>query len=253
MSDTKHGWVTPRADGARARCGGPGVCSTCDTEQEHERMLSGLFGAPASKQDAPRPSWLDGGADAVALAREDGSLPAPHCPTCNDQGAVGNILTAEPCPDCSPGSPASTVATEGEKDRGVHKNGFGSVSFKLSDGFTVSCEWSPSEWSVSVPAKRLDRDVAFKELLQEIGRLRAVASAPAAGDALDSERLEFLVTHGAWITWSKDRELCRVFHRDEDGNIEPFMGWGESAQAAAYTARDAIDAAIAQQSQRKEA
>lgn len=24
-----------------------------------------------------------------------------HCDTCNDHGAVGNILTAEPCPDCT--------------------------------------------------------------------------------------------------------------------------------------------------------
>ena len=32
-------------------------------------------------------------------------LPAATCATCNDQGAVGNILTAEPCPDCTP--PAS--------------------------------------------------------------------------------------------------------------------------------------------------
>ncbi|WP_176088419.1 hypothetical protein [Achromobacter anxifer] len=47
MSDTKHGWVTPRADGARARCGGPGVCATCDTEAMHEKMMAGLFGAPA--------------------------------------------------------------------------------------------------------------------------------------------------------------------------------------------------------------
>ena len=26
----------------------------------------------------------------------------PNCITCNDHGAVGNILTAEPCPDCTP-------------------------------------------------------------------------------------------------------------------------------------------------------
>ncbi|WP_315136443.1 hypothetical protein [Achromobacter marplatensis] len=34
-------------------------------------------------------------------------MPTPPCPTCNDQGAVGNILTAEPCPDCSPPAPTS--------------------------------------------------------------------------------------------------------------------------------------------------
>ena len=122
MSDTKHGWVTPRADGARARCGGPGLCPTCSTEAMHEKMLSGLFGAPA-----------DVGA---ASAQDD-----------------------------------------------TPKNSFGSVSFTLTDGSAVACEWSPSEWSVSFPANRQDRDVAFKELLQEIGRLRAAAAAPAAGDA----------------------------------------------------------------------
>ncbi|MFD4837696.1 hypothetical protein ACFWP0_09315 [Achromobacter sp. NPDC058515] len=29
-------------------------------------------------------------------------MPAAPCPTCNDQGTVGNILTAEPCPACTP-------------------------------------------------------------------------------------------------------------------------------------------------------
>lgn len=35
-------------------------------------------------------------------------MPADPCPTCNDQGAVGNILTAEPCPSCA-APRASTV------------------------------------------------------------------------------------------------------------------------------------------------
>lgn len=33
--------------------------------------------------------------------------PTPECLTCNDHGAVGNILTAEPCPDCTPAQPAA--------------------------------------------------------------------------------------------------------------------------------------------------
>lgn len=28
-----HGWVTPRTDGSRARCGGPVICAECATEQ----------------------------------------------------------------------------------------------------------------------------------------------------------------------------------------------------------------------------
>jgi NAD(P)H-dependent flavin oxidoreductase YrpB (nitropropane dioxygenase family) len=29
-----HGWVTPRLDGAVARCGGPGICKKCALEKE---------------------------------------------------------------------------------------------------------------------------------------------------------------------------------------------------------------------------
>lgn len=53
MTDTKHGWVTPRADGARARCGGPDVCPTCQTEQMHEHMLTGCFGSALAAPGAP--------------------------------------------------------------------------------------------------------------------------------------------------------------------------------------------------------
>ncbi|MGF6212393.1 hypothetical protein [Comamonas sp. 4034] len=35
-----------------------------------------------------------------------------HCTTCNDEGAVGNILTAEPCPDCSTPPLAARTAPE---------------------------------------------------------------------------------------------------------------------------------------------
>lgn len=28
-----HGWVNPRPDGAKARCGGPGICGECSAEQ----------------------------------------------------------------------------------------------------------------------------------------------------------------------------------------------------------------------------
>ncbi len=75
MSDTKHGWVTPRADGARARCGGPGVCATCNTEAMHERMLTGLFGAPGAaapaQGDAQAVAWMDPDTkDVISTARK---------------------------------------------------------------------------------------------------------------------------------------------------------------------------------------
>jgi hypothetical protein len=33
MNQLGHGHVVPRADGMRARCGGPGMCVVCDQEQ----------------------------------------------------------------------------------------------------------------------------------------------------------------------------------------------------------------------------
>lgn len=45
---------------------------------------------------------------------------APECLTCNDHGAVGNILTAEPCPDCtrwnSQPAPATPITVEQVED-----------------------------------------------------------------------------------------------------------------------------------------
>lgn len=72
-------------------------------------------------------AWSYGtmGPDDFGLVSEDGertaeiaraaieayfAVTAVHCTTCNDQGAVGNILTAEPCPDCS--TPAQAVAAQ---------------------------------------------------------------------------------------------------------------------------------------------
>lgn len=41
-------------------------------------------------------------------------LPAAPCQTCNDQGAVGNVLTAQPCPDCTPPASAHDDAKDVE-------------------------------------------------------------------------------------------------------------------------------------------
>ena len=37
---------------------------------------------------------------------------APECLTCSDHGAVGNILTAEPCPDCTRWNVQPALATQ---------------------------------------------------------------------------------------------------------------------------------------------
>lgn len=57
----------------------------------------------------------------------------------------------------------------------------------------------------------------------------------------DSGRLEWMASHEAWVAWSKDGEVCRVFHRNDDGDIQPIMGW----KCPWFDcARDAIDAAM---------
>lgn len=34
-----HGHVTPRGDGAKARCGGPSLCMTCKLEEKYLQLL----------------------------------------------------------------------------------------------------------------------------------------------------------------------------------------------------------------------
>lgn len=75
----------------------------------------------------------------------------------------------------------------------------------------------------------------------------AIGAAPTVvpageGEALtDAARLDFMSSHEAWIVWGKDGEVCRVFHRNDNGDSEPIMGW----KCPWFdTAREAIDAAI---------
>jgi hypothetical protein len=198
-------------------------------------------------------------------------------PNCAPYTAVQ--LAPVPAPTSHP-IPTGATGEDGEKR--AHKNGFGSVSFTLSDGSTVSCEWAPSQWEVSIPAKRLDRDVAFKELLQEIGCLRA--SAPAAGNALTDAARDVLAERQRQIRaegWTPehddayaDEQLARaaVCYALPQGDYEipeppEFWPWDAAWWKPGDRRRELIKAgalilaeierldrsAIAQQSQRKEA
>lgn len=42
VTSFNHGWVTPRPDGLRARCGGPAVCEICRRERSGSGAL--VFG-----------------------------------------------------------------------------------------------------------------------------------------------------------------------------------------------------------------
>lgn len=48
-------------------------------------------------------------------------LPTDPCQACNDQGAVGNILTAEPCPDCTPPASAQDDAKDAARWRFIRR------------------------------------------------------------------------------------------------------------------------------------
>lgn len=134
-------------------------------------------------------------------------MPAPPCPTCNDQGAVGNILTAEPCPDCSSAPTSHPIPTgaTGEDEQSAFERWF-ERTCPSGDVESVQRQWEASS------------DYAdFHD--------------PAAGDALDAARYR----------WLKERNGGSIgivaWHRDEE---QEMVLVDEHADAA-------IDAAIAQQ------
>jgi hypothetical protein len=75
-------------------------------------------------------------------------------------------------------------------------------------------------------------------------------AAPVADGAMaeDAARLDFMTDREAWIAWSRDREVCRVFVRDDGGDAVPLLGWGAGKNF--HTAREAIDAPIAASAQK---
>ncbi|SIT25264.1 hypothetical protein [Achromobacter sp. MFA1 R4] len=89
-------------------------------------------------------------------------MPVPPCLTCNDQGAVGNVLNAQPCPDCPP--PAS--AQDDAKDEQVAFEAWGMAGCEMVD--------DPQSGRFDIA-----RHCAW-----EAWKARASVADPAAGDAL---------------------------------------------------------------------
>lgn len=70
--------------------------------------------------------------------------------------------------------------------------------------------------------------------------------APAPCSPSDTERLDWLMANGAYVSWSHDKEVCTVWYRwnpDEDSDRDgvPVEGWPQTCH---YDAREAIDAAM---------
>ncbi len=116
--DTSHGWVKPRADGFLARCGGPTICTTCQTEQMHERMLTGLFGASVG---AAQGTPTDGNAQDAAryrALRTLAGLPAEEGRIAAEEAlkATGLDCIRPPNPDQFDAFSDQIIATVTDKD-----------------------------------------------------------------------------------------------------------------------------------------
>lgn len=98
--DTSHGWVRPRADGARAKCGGPGICSTCQTEKLHNSMLTACFGVEHTPSSAPAShsgSQLSSAARDVLNERQRQIDAEGWTPERDDKYEMGELSTAAGC------------------------------------------------------------------------------------------------------------------------------------------------------------
>ena len=96
-------------------------------------------------------------------------------------------------------------------------------------------EANVSSWPVGYVMKTVVRHL--------IARIRELERACQT----DAARVDWLAANEAWVAWSRDGEMCRVFHRDEDGDTKPIMGWKCPWFS---TAREAIDAAMSNQTQK---
>lgn len=156
--------------------------------EEPDDVEEGWFETSAEADDAPNcwpvtPShWMP--------------TPAAPCATCNDQGAVGNILTAEPCPDCTPPASAQDDAKDERQPlfwyRPRSDDGYeGPIhNDRIEDVRKQSGAWVPLYPGFATLPKPLNDLRYHGEFIRGWNQcLREVSSsapAPAAGDARDS-------------------------------------------------------------------
>lgn len=160
-------------------------------------------------------------------------MPAPPCPTCNDQGAVGNILTAEPCPDCTPAPSAPGDAQDGLAEAQRLAQALFQRHFAQDDDYASG----RVKWEVlgDLPGVLSQIDNMVSGLVQP--------AAPAAGDALDAARYRWLREKAHQTAGRAPAAvLCDesdMFQRGEAGSESGFIH-GKDLD-------DAIDAALAAQ------
>ncbi|CAB3914156.1 hypothetical protein LMG26841_05156 [Achromobacter dolens] len=114
---------------------------------------------------------------------------APSCPTCNDQGAVGNILTAQPCPDCA----APGVSTVEDKP----------TAWMDPDTQDVISAERKASWLNEYGAGGAAKAATYTRAL---GDMRP---APAAGDAQTAAARDVLAEHQRQISaegWTAEKD-----------------------------------------------
>jgi hypothetical protein len=113
------------------------------------------------------------------------AAPGEKCRTCSGHGAVGNILTAEPCPDCTPApvAPGARVLTTEDME-----------SLSLTHGLSGDIE----EMAIIVETMVLDRMAAAD------GPFERQMSDWAHGDSVDALRYR-------WLRANRDAMLLTSF------------------------------------------
>lgn len=119
--------------------------------------------------------------DHIAALASHGQAPAqaaPACLTCNNHGAVGNILTAEPCPDCTQKvAPATVALTEDQKDALYALDALAQRGIKKSVGELIAWLDSAAPTTQPAPANATAPSYDTLQLYKDLQDLWAEANA----------------------------------------------------------------------------
>ncbi|MPS99503.1 MAG: DUF551 domain-containing protein [Pseudomonas sp.] len=102
------------------------------------------------------------------------AAPGEKCRTCSGHGAVGNILTAEPCPDCTPAA-AAPSAHVGLLAAAAH------IQAKAQAHLDERGSYDPDTGAVEMSESNQEHFNTLDELAEEI-RMMAEKVAPASCD-----------------------------------------------------------------------
>ncbi|MNK60132.1 hypothetical protein D3C87_792600 [compost metagenome] len=167
-------------------------------------------------------------------------LPAAPCPTCSDQGAVGNILTAAPCPDCS--TPPASAQDDAKDDGLAEAQRLAQALFQRHFARDDDYVSGRVKWEVlgDLPGVISQIDNMVSGLVQP--------AAPAAGDARDAARYRWLRDPQSDVALVLDK---RTGYVPADERIPGIGGYHTYEYRAGEELDTAIDEAIAASQQQE--